>query len=307
MKKYIIGGGITGLIESYYNDCLVIDKNFLGQLNMRFIPGVRLFKESDAVRAFIIRIFSDLNEQVTIGQEKIKVGYHYDDWSLKPEASIKFKEAYSLKTRGKKEYEDSFLSSGENLYYAITVNNLDCNETYKFVFDKLLQLLKKKNLLIEDKIESVMVNSNDIIGSSNTVYHYDELISTINLNILLKLLRTLDYRQQLYADELVNELILLPKSFYKLPYQQSIYSYIYSIAAETTRVSYFKDYRVAETNGESLDEIMMKDVLDKYEKAPLQIKTSLKLDTLFGIKLSGRYAQWDHSIKANQTIEKYEQ
>lgn len=304
--KYIIGGGVTGLIEAYYNDCPVIDKNFLGQLNMRFIPGVRLFKQSNDVIAFILRIFSDLNEEVTVGDQRIKVGYHYDDFNLRSEANAYFKEKYSLKTRGKKEYEDTFLSSGENIYYALTVNGLDCNESYIFVFQKLLQLLKKKNLLIEDKIESIMLSNSDIIGSSNTVYHFDELISTINLNILIKLLRTLDASQEEYVKQLSENLILLPKSFYKLPYQESIYTYIYSIAAETTRCSYFKNYRVVETNGEQLDSIMMKDVLDKYENAPLQIKTSLNFDKLFEIQLSGRYAQWSHSIKANQTIEKYE-
>lgn len=301
--NYIIGGGVTGLIESFYTGYPCIDKNFLGQLNMRFIPGVRLFKDSQQVVSFIERIFKELKEEVTINKQLIKVGYHYSDFQLRSEANIQFKKEYSLKTRGKEEYEDSFLSSGENQYYAIAINKLDCIDTYKLVFDKLLEVLKKRNLLIENKIQRIDVDKNTIMSIDNKFLQYDQLISTINLNILLGLFI---HKQEQYEEVTIlkNKLILLPKSFYKLPYQDSLYSYIYSVADMITRVSYFKDYRVAETNGEQLSDIYT--ILDKYENAPLQIKDSLNMTEIFGVELSGRYAQWSHSIKANQTIEKYE-
>lgn len=305
-NKYVIGGGVSGLVESYYNNCQVIDTQFLGQLNTRFIPGVRLFEYNEKVVSFIKKIFYELKEIVIINQQVIRVGYDYGNYPVRFEANDEFKKAYSLKTRGKEEYEKSFLSSSKNIYYAIKVDNLDCIDTYQFVFQKLLELLKRKNLLIKDKIKAINPVEKSLLCESDHVYQFDDLISTINLNMLLNILCFVKVEQRQYADELRNKLILLPKSFYKLPYYESIYQYVYSIANVITRCSYFKDYRVVETNGEQLDQIIMIDILDKYENLPLQIKDSLNLIEIFGIKLSGRYSQWNHSIKVNQIIEKYE-
>lgn len=293
--NYVIGGGISGLIEAYYNNAFCIDTNFLGQLNTRFCPGPRIFKHNEKVVNFIIKIYKELGERVVIDTQLLKIGYEDELGNISNIASDDFKRKYSLITRGKEQYEPSFLSSGENKILAIQLFDLDVYDSYNLVFIRLLKLLERRGAIMTEKVVNIDYLQNQFTTDKNT-YRYDNLISTINLNILLKILKMTE------EDLEMPKLELEKKNFYKLPKQESEYAYVYCINGIYTRRTFFPQYTVVETNGN----VIQHDVLDKYEGLPLQIKNSLNFTSIQGIQLSGRYAEWNHSVKANQIIERYE-
>ena len=42
----------------------------------------------------------------------------------------------------------------------------------------------------------------------------------------------------------------------------------------------------------------------KFENLPIQIVKSKNVDSVNGIKMLGRFAQWNHKIKANEALDR---
>lgn len=310
IKNLILGGGATGLIlGTLLKDSLIVDKNPLGQLNTPFIPGPRIFKHSDTVKHFIDKYTSQQNSSLN----SIKIGY-IDHLNNVVNLSEDFKESYSLITRNTKKVEKSFLSSGES---NIDVISDGTEEFYNKVFIELHSTLK-------DQVKNDTV---DIIDTSKKVVHlisgeiieYENCYSTLNLNILLKLLG-------LNSDTF--KLTTTPKHFVQCEYTNSedienskTYHYMYSTNNLYTRKTYFKNYIVFELTQQAVNEYektgidLQKDflmsvcnsnfVLRKIFNLPFQIEQSINVKNIQDIHLVGRYAQWNHKIKANEVIEQF--
>ena len=306
-NNYILGAGPAGLIAAYYNeDYKVVDKKPLGQLNMPFIPGPRLLQSNQNMKWFVKEIADDLELKI----EKCVIGYHEKE-GVYDSPDENFKKQYSMRTRGN-EGEGSHLSEGKTEIMHCEVGELG-EDSYKEIFTRLLKIIKDRGQLIEMSVKSINCETQTIEFEDGTIKDYNDIISTLNINILRKICPAVDNT----CEKLGYDFSTTKKSFYKCSYGFTIpeamdskhpsltYDYIYSIHADWTRCTYFKDYIVYESvkpiEGDSIEgnKIEM-----KFEDLPIQIKQSQRINEIEGITLLGRFAEWNHKIKANEVLDK---
>ena len=118
--------------------------------------------------------------------------------------------------------------------------------------------------------------------------------------------------------DMPHDLSTSPKCFYKTEYNEDLdsmmstkkhpslwFDYVYSIGTDWTRQTFFRDYIVYESvNPIEGTHIQGNKILMKFENLPIQIKESLRFETIDGIKMLGRFAEWDHQVKANEVLDK---
>jgi hypothetical protein len=303
-NNYIIGAGPAGLIAAYYMpDYKLVDKSPLGQLKAPFIPGPRLLQSTPNMLKLIKEIFPDW----WINIQTAKVGYSENGESTDM-PSKEFKSKYVEKTRGTKSIEGSHLSEGKNEIEHIELGAMS-QESYAKVFNRLLEIIKERGQLIQQSISNIdVVNKTITINDDQQIHpliygQYDNIISTINLNILSKLAPEMDLD--------LSELKTKGKCFYKTDYNAkskffvSKYSYVYSADTEWTRKTYFDNYIVYESVEPITSETIERNKVEmKFENLPIQIVKSKNIDSVNGIKMLGRFAQWNHKIKANEALDR---
>ena len=296
IRIYIIGSGVAGLIYSFLDkNCLVIDPNPLGQLNSKYVLGPRLLQYNKGTEKFFeqYRGALSLNKELKI---KALIGYKSNN-ILYNSANDEFKKRYSLLTRGKDEYEESFLSGSKNIIEHYIFENIE--NSYLYLFEKFLELLEKQNRIIKEKVISIDLNNKKIVTNNNN-YQYDNLISTLNIKLFKKLCNRLEEKdEKLFST--------MNKHFYvtKNIYQFCDFDYIYSIDRDYTRKTIYKDYIVYETS-EKYEDIKFenKEIIYKVENLPIQIQNSLNIEKFEEVFLLGRYAQWDHKLQFCSIIPK---
>ena len=110
-----------------------------------------------------------------------------------------------------------------------------------------------------------------------------------------------------------HDLTTLPKCFYQTEYQKDswenhpslFFDYVYSADTDWTRQTFFRDYIVYESvEPIKGDTIEGNKIINKFENLPIQIKESLRIGTIDGIEMLGRFAEWDHQVKANEVLDK---
>jgi len=292
-NKLILGGGVAGLLTAFYNpDYKIIDFNPLGQLSARFNLGPRVFKEDDYVRSFLNKL------NINFYSDTIKVGYTsngVDDIPLTEE----FKRLYSMITRGTHKFESSFLSSGQDCFKYFTDGD---DYFYTKVFSKLLN--KVVDRVIYESIISIDLK-NKIVKTDRNEYEYSDCISTINLN------KFCDYA----GIEGIN-FGMKNKHFAICSYDNNIdlllrlkFNYMYSSSGWYTRKTYYSDYVVYELVsdfGRNIKYIEGNKIYETFFNKKMQILKNVDIQDIAGVKMVGRYAQWNHSIKSNEIIRLYE-
>ena len=303
MSNYILGGGPAGLIAAYYlDDHKVIDKNPLGQLNLPFIPGPRLLQYTKNMDNFIKEIFPDKE----ISYEVATIGFNENN-IVTDMPSKNFRKLYSKKTRGTDKSESSFLSEGMTEIRHIEIADYG-EDSYKILFTKLLEIIKKREQLIDTTVKNIDVRNKVITFDDETESEYHHIISTLNLNILRKINTIFDVDFDLSTSK---------KCFYQTEYKNDIkesydknhpslwYDYVYSSDTDWTRQTFFRDYIVYES-AEPIegDSIQGNKVLMKFENLPIQIKKSIDVRKIDGMDMLGRFAQWSHRMKANEVLDR---
>tara|TARA_Y100000361_G_C11129228_1_gene327845 strand:- start:8 stop:949 length:942 start_codon:yes stop_codon:yes gene_type:complete len=304
-ENYILGAGPAGLIAAYYfDDFKVIDKKPLGQLNLPFIPGPRLLQATENMKEFVKSICPDLE----LKEEIAIIGFH-EDGNVTDTPSKNFKANYAMKTRGKNKSESSFMSEGMTEIKHIEIADYG-EDSYKFLFESLLKIIKDRGQLIETSVENIDVFGRKMHLENGDVLEYWNLISTLNVNLLKKLCPNMK--------DMPHDLSTSPKCFYKTEYNEDLdsmmstkkhpslwFDYVYSIGTDWTRQTFFRDYIVYESvNPIEGTHIQGNKILMKFENLPIQIKESLRFETIDGIKMLGRFAEWDHQVKANEVLDK---
>tara|TARA_R110001592_G_scaffold201208_3_gene450297 strand:+ start:3238 stop:4185 length:948 start_codon:yes stop_codon:yes gene_type:complete len=306
--NYILGAGPAGLIAAYYMpDHKVIDEKPLGQLNIPFIPGPRLLQWNPLMEEFVREVLPDSEIQIEI----CCIGYNVDG-EVVDSPSKEFRNKYAKKTRDTDKSESSFLSEGMTEIKHIEIDGLG-EDSYKFFFTELLNIIKDRDQLINTSVKSFNPFTRHIEftdGSKRQAYNH--IVSTLNLNILYKLNETVD------IEDIPFDLSTSKKCFYKTEYSDSLedmshkmnhpslyFDYVYSVDTKWTRQTFFREYIVYESVEPITDDyIEGNKVLMKFENLPIQIKESQNIEATDNIELLGRFAQWSHKMKANEVLDR---
>ena len=128
-KKYILGGGITGLIWAYYNkDFFIITPEIGGQMNNYFSVGPRYLHNTNNAKKFL----KGLN--LPIKEILIRVGYWQNGRFIEPDSE--FRKKYFMNSRGIENLDG----------YDETVMNTDIKEfiALEVDFKQLISVLENK-------------------------------------------------------------------------------------------------------------------------------------------------------------------
>jgi len=269
--KYILGGGITGLIYAFYNrDYKIITPEIGGQMKSSFSLGPRYLHDTHYSR----QLLNDLN--IDIVESKIKIGYLSNKGFVTPDNE--FRKQYFMKSRNTNSLEH-FDSSVMNSYKSeIDILKVDFNE----IIEKL------KTEVINEKVESVDLQSNLI----NNTIKFEHIISTMPINKL----NLFDYNFQSFDMNYVQ---------YKIFEDLQDYDYVYDIRTSTkfhriTKDSnflicdYFNDVDIDTNNEYYINHTKLKNA---------QILSVDFVKDLSNIKFVGRYGTWNRKWKTESVIE----
>ena len=300
--NYILGAGPAGIAAAY---CLenfkVLDPNPLGQLRASFSPGPRLIQHNEYTEKFVKSLFGNEYEI-----KEASVGYEVDGeiFSKPPSA---FKSEYSLLTRDGTNSESSHLSEGKNKIKHIVIPRYG-EDTYTAVMKHALAVIRDREQLVSGRVEDLDTKNKkiylEVFNSTHTndTVNYSNIINTLSLKLLkdMKTFNLIDFL----------DLETTNKSFYQCSNAELTnvenYDYIYSISGLYTRRTHFSNYVVYESKdpiGVKVgDTIEGNKVMRVVENLPIQIKSSIGLQSIDNMILLGRYAEWNHKVKIDQVL-----
>ena len=304
-KGCIIGGGPAGLIAGYYfPEFPVLDEKPLGQLNLPFIPGPRLIQRTENTERFVRSVLDDAGLYgYKIKTVIAKVGYEQDG-SVSSMPHKGFRKSYTKLTRDKSDSESSYLSEGKNEIEHLEIESMG-EHSYKFLFKTLLNIIDKdRGQLKRQKVTQIspagFIHAKEGLGPS-MCYEYQTIINTLSLKLLAK-----PYYEMTgiwRGDELKDlDLTTLPKCFYQTNKgERSEFDYVYGHQDGWTRKTYFNEYMVYE----SVNPVKPPyPVIKQFENMPIQIKNSINIDRFDRVFMLGRFAQWNHKVKANEVLDR---
>lgn len=306
----VLGCGTAGLVHVFYHsDSIAYGGKILGELSYKYILGPRLLQsdEKGVMRSFIEDFLSkyNLKEKYTIYPKVARIGYEYQDGTIKEFADESFKKKYVQRTRNKKEYEKSYLSDSQSIISHYVLKSVESgeeiNDSFSFIFKEIAE--RETNRIIEKNVKSIDLEQCRIIFDDDKEITYDSLVSTIPLNIF----RDISKANINFDFELLNKnFIICDLSSDEDKKLSEKYSYVYSVGNRYTRKTYQKYYVVYEAIKDFEKKIEGNSIIDKVS-LKLQIKDSFSMSSYKNILFLGRYAQWNHGIRLHNVIERAKQ
>lgn len=290
----ILGGGIAGLTVFYYlaestkTRNLVITNSIASQTNTRFPMGPRFLHQNKDTEALLRRL------GFPISTKEIFIGYKMGD-DIRNYASDEFKEKYVLKSRGTSKTESSFLSGGgKSSFTSYEVSQVALGSS---LLKRCLDISDKsdRNKIVIDEIKNISYKK---ITTAKDIYYADNTVSTIPLIALTKMLSNSSMTVKVST---IPELVYF---FLVNENGKSQFDYIYSVSDPWYRKTYAPelDKWVYETKDpEGFMSIYNEWIVDRM-KASTQIAASMNFKELGNIKLVGRFAQMNHSLKTEDVI-----
>jgi len=284
--SYILGGGVSGLILSYYLNIPIICEggNLGGQLTEKeWHMGPRYLH----VDEFSTKLLTDLN--LPLDKEVIKIGYNMDGNFC--EKNDEFRQKYYEKTRGsKKGFIPSSMSGGKSEF-----------ESYKINLQTVIQRLKealfrKDHMLIPFNVKTINPATKKIVldDGDNMQLEYDKLISTIPVTVFNKI-----STEPIHGDfRALKKTFILSES--KMVWD---YTYVYFAGEESYHRITCQDGNVVfEYTGKEVD--MGWNEVDRAEMWTGQIIDSADKMEMEGIVFVGRYAEWRHNFLIGDAIKR---
>lgn len=290
----ILGSGIAGLTVFYYlaestkTRNLVITNNIASQTNAKFPLGPRFLHQNKDTEALLRRLgFPTKTKEIFIGY---KVG---DD--VRNFATDEFKEKYAVKAHGSAKSESTHLTGGgRGSFTAFEVSQVALGKSLLKRCLDIAQKSESNNIVIEN-IKSI---SHRRILTNKGEHYADNIISTIPLPTLTNLLSNTSMTVKVSTSpDLMNFFLVDEKG-------RGQFDYIYSVTDPWHRKTYIPemDKWVYETKTpEPFIALYGEWIIDKITTAT-QISKSLNLKELGNVRLVGRYAQMNHSIKTEDVV-----
>jgi len=284
MSNYILGGGISGLICSFYTGWPIISKDIGGQ--MKFKVDWHLGPRYLHVDKFSTKLLGDL--KIKAKKKIIKIGHDFNGAEGKTEA---FREAYYLKTR--KNGRSAIKSAGSGGKSEFESYDVDIQE----IITKLFKACVDRVIL--HNASSVDTKAKEIILDNGKILKYDQIVSTIPAPIFKKInnLTMPDFKS-------LKKTFVLTDTLYDLKDKDYVY-----IAGEEP---YHRITKCLEYPGKFILEFVGNDA-DRYKGSEIerceltigQIQDSgLSNVEIEGVTFLGRYAEWKHNILTNDIIRK---
>ena len=294
MHKYILGGGISGLIYAYYNRYYIVSDSIGGQMSSAFSLGPRYLHHTDNSLNFL----KELN--IDYSTEEVKVGFLSDEgWVEDPDNS--FREKYFLKSRNLKKlnsvYDSTVMNSNKRKFKILSV---DFND----LIEELINKVKSRIIngrVVRINCEKKFFDIENINDDRIDRLYYDELVSTIPLNIFCDISNECNYDLKSYSMTYV----LVDKSFYDL----KDYNFVYDIRmnVRSHRMTLDPSGIVLDLFG-SISEKELKKLYKNYisstiiPNAQIISRDDLKLN-LKSVKFIGRYGTWNRSWKIDKVLD----
>ena len=289
-SNIILGAGVTGLIlvellrEERYK---IYSDNIGGQMASCFPLGPRILHYTEKVEVF-------LNNIGIYSRPKVfKIGLRIDGVLVK-DITLEDRQKYFEKTRSNSDkFSETSMSGGVHYILGWDINEI-----------KLVKILHQRNANRIYNREITSIDSKKKLLNGNI--EYDKLISTIDLMDMLKILDG-GYNYDLSDDKkevffyLVECKYWLKDEFDNNEKLSYLYDITHPFINRITKINYKQ--RVIETNIKCTN--FSKYVIIKEEIKNTQIRKELKINYCKGIVLEGRYAQYNHNVKANDIIENY--
>ena len=291
--KYILGGGITGLIFAFYNkDYKIITSEVGGQMGSSFNLGPRYLHDTEDSRHLLEEL------DIPVIKNTIRVGYLSDSgWIDEPDEN--FRQNYFKKSRGVNNldgYDSSVLNSSKSEFKILMVN-----------FPNMIEKLKNEigdriiigNVEVVDPITQIITISNGAMK----VRHYDKIISTIPLKIFNRVYLTssnipeLDSYNMSYIQIPKNKLYDVKDFDYVYDSRMMVIPHRYTKEKETIILDVFGDFPEARIR-EMFDEVIDYKVLYNSQI----ISKIIDFSEFENIKFVGRYGSWNRKWKTEMVI-----
>lgn len=297
MSKYILGGGITGLIFAYYNpEYIIITENIGGQMGSQFSLGPRYLHKTTNSRAFLYDLGIKYSERTAT------VGY-IDDSGWVNEPDIEFRKKYFMKSRGKTDLEgfDPSVMNGNKSKFEI----LDVD------FNKLINKLDKEteNRIQQGKVSKIDAENKSIQierGRYTNQLKYDHLVSTIPLKVFPWILQG-DHEVKERQYESFGMTYCLVDEDEEFDVKGFDFVYDARTTSKWHRMTKDNEGIVLDFFGE-LDEFELKAFVGSRYKnhktlPNCQIVSHSKEPNMKDIKFVGRYGTWNRSWKTEKVID----
>ena len=287
--KFVLGGGISGLVWTYYHkDHCVITPDTGGQFGNVFSLGARYLHQNLEARAFI-RGFG-----LPIEERTIRVGYSLNS-ELQSSPPDCFRELYYKKSRATQDlegFDETSMNAGKNEFQALNVD-------FKNLIEKLSADVTKQ--IIPGKVERIDLKEKWLYCDHFRT-PYQEVVSTMPLNIFLKAAGMSDEASKLKS--LGITYVLLDESFKDLKQ----FDFAYFAGDEPYhRLGRDENGLVAELTDKRSNKELLQFFGNAYKNHKyvpgaqlLTKKPSLSFD---GVKFLGRYGAWDRSYKTEKVIQ----
>lgn len=315
MTNFVIGAGIAGLIKLYYgdNDTYIISENIGGQLYSDFDLGPRLLKKSKSTEGLL----KELGLSTTT--REIRVGYLTKE-GLCENPSISDRQDYFEKTRFSRDFSKSSMSDGESKFEAYNVTMAELmQKLFSKIDDKKLVDGRALKIDVNQKSMSFSTKKNSLLVN----VYFDRMFSTIPLPFLFGLIEKtglMNFRYiptffhlitgDLKYDDKFDYIYVTDKS---IPYHRITKKGNRKFIIESTKeIRISSDFTVDKIvsmkmgqiiNNLGLDNILIGgDFKDEIDEKTFVIIDNNKIPVK--IELIGRYAQWKHSIRTQEVIER---
>lgn len=285
--KYILGGGISGLIWSYYHpEYMIVADDVGGQMASKYVLGPRYLHKTKNSEEFLHSLGYFLKTKV------IKVGYLDTDGNWIKEPDLKFRQQYFKKSRRKDNlegFDPTVMNSGKTEF---EVFNINCND---LVFN-LFHIAGNK--IIRGRAEKVDLNNKRIFirktdGSEISSY-YEHLVSSINLRTFYRL-ANLDFSDRFKAYDMTYCLVNNDL------FDMEDFDFVYDCRKSTPFHRMTKDEIgiVIDIFGEA----GYYGCIERKVVKNSQIISEEKQPDFENVKLIGRYGTWNRSWKTEKVID----
>lgn len=289
----ILGSGIAGLVVFHYLAAtktrnIIITNSIGSQTNTKFPLGPSFLHQSKDTEALLHKLGFDSNTK------EVFIGYKVGD-EIRNFPTDEFKSQYAAKAHGSNSTETSHLTGGgRSSFTAFKVSQVALAQS---LLKKCLEIADKsdRNSIVIDNIENI---SHKKITTSKNVYYADNIVSTIPLPALTNLLSNTSMTVKISTKPDLMHFFLCNEGF------KGPFDYVYSVTDIWHRRTHIPELGMCVYETRSPEEFVLRfssRIVDRADVAT-QISKSLNMKELGNIKLVGRYAQMNHSIKTEDVI-----